>query len=125
VLCALLDVPRHELTVANAGHLPPLVANGTGWHYVDTDVGLPVGVAASPDYGSVTVQLGPGATVLAFTDGLIERRGETLDTGLERLRQAIGATTGSLDSVISSVLDELTRDGPADDTAILGVRWQS
>lgn len=65
------------------------------------------------------------ATLLAFTDGLVERRGENIDIGLERLRDRASANHATLKQLITRLVDEL-RDGAAhDDTAIAGIRWVS
>lgn len=63
-------------------------------------------------------------TLLAFTDGAVERRGEILDTGLDRLRSAAAAAA---DRPLAEMLDHLmqtqTAPGSRDDTVILGLRW--
>ena len=94
ILCALVDVEAHELTVTSAGHLPPLlISDGTGT-FIKSAVGVPIGVNTGATYTSTAVSTPPAATLLAFTDGLVERRGESIDTGLERLQHA--ATAQSL-----------------------------
>jgi serine phosphatase RsbU (regulator of sigma subunit) len=123
VVCALVDIERHQMTMANAGHLNPLLIVGDEARYVTTDVGAPVGVSDHPAYRSVTVPIPHGATLVAFTDGLIERRGEDLDVGLERMRQSALASDDSLDSMLRRVLHELTPDGSDDDIAVVGVKW--
>ena len=94
--------------------------------YIDAPTGLPVGVVATEAYTTVTVPVSPGTTLLAFTDGLIERRGESLDVGLGRIRQAaIANGNGSLEALVSSVVGSLVGKGAADDTVLLGVRWRA
>ena len=67
----------------------------------------------------------PGeATIVAFTDGLVERRGETIDSGLERLRALTTEGPLPLDDLLTKVLTESTTAGYHDDTAILAVRWK-
>ena len=88
VLCGVIDVDRHEVTLANAAHPQPLVIDGTGATFVETSVGVPIGVEHPGPYAAVTITIPPAATLLAFTDGLVERRGEILDVGLSRLRDA-------------------------------------
>jgi serine phosphatase RsbU (regulator of sigma subunit) len=79
-------------------------------------------VAPATAYTAVSVQVPPNATLLAYTDGLFERRGESPDVGLARLR---GAAIGydSLDQLLDGMLRALTPDGCDDDTAILAVKW--
>src|SRR5580765_229800 len=84
VLCAIVNVTARTMTVANAGHPHALLAVGDQVSCIEGPVGVPIGVMGSPVYESVTVQIPPRATILAFTDGLFERRGETIDVGLER-----------------------------------------
>ncbi|MHB2000561.1 MAG: SpoIIE family protein phosphatase [Solirubrobacteraceae bacterium] len=61
--------------------------------------------------------------MLAYSDGLIERRGESLDVGMERLRAAAGRERAPLEERVERVARELASDDN-DDMAILGVRWQ-
>ncbi|MDQ1381549.1 MAG: hypothetical protein QOJ71_2268, partial [Actinomycetota bacterium] len=73
-------------------------------------------------YETVTVSVPPGGVLMAYTDGLFERRGESPDVGLARLRDAsIGYR--SLSELLDGVLHTLTPDGGHDDTAILAVTW--
>jgi serine phosphatase RsbU (regulator of sigma subunit) len=123
VLCAMVDVPAHRVTVASAGHLPPLLIGGGRSEYLDGDVGLPVGVQAEASYVSRTVSVPPGATLLAFTDGLVERRGENLDDGLARLRDAASSGHAELRAMLSELAAELAGASSEDDTAIVGLRW--
>jgi serine phosphatase RsbU (regulator of sigma subunit) len=125
VLCGRLDVDSHQITLANAGHLPPLLITGGTGEFVATDVGVPVGVAPSPMYTSVTVKAPAGATLLAFTDGLVERRGESLDVSLDRVRTLVSIDVGSLDQLMTSLVESLKTGTSEDDTAILGVRWRN
>jgi serine phosphatase RsbU (regulator of sigma subunit) len=126
VLCVEVTGDRQELTVTSAGHLPPLLIGPDQAAYVDVQVGLPVGVQRGSAYSSTTVSAPAGATLLAFTDGLVERRGETLDVGLARLAR-LAANASREDGLLSSLLDTLLtglRDGLAlDDIAIVGLRW--
>jgi hypothetical protein len=89
---------------------------------VATNVGPPIGVvSAAKDVTTVTVP--EGAVVMTYTDGLFERRGESLDAGLARLQgAAIGYDT--LDHMLDGLLRVLTPDGGHDDTAILAVTWR-
>ena len=121
ILCALVDVENHELTVTSAGHLPPLlISDGTGT-FIKSSVGVPIGVNTGATYTSTAVSTPRSATLLAFTDGLVERRGESIDTGLARLQDAATANHSDLDDLLGRLL-ELRRGGD-DDTAIAGLRW--
>ncbi len=122
-LCARIEPDSRRVTVASAGHLPPLVLSGHETHYLDPPVGVPIGVDGAPRYSAVTVELPPHATLLAFTDGLVERRGERLDVGLERLRQAALGMEATLPELLSKLVAELSAGEAKDDIAIVGLRW--
>jgi serine phosphatase RsbU (regulator of sigma subunit) len=122
VICGMLDTARGTLTIARAGHPDLLVVDHAGAHYLETPLGPPVGVDPDWVYESVTLSLPDEVTLLAFTDGLVERRREHLDTGLERLRAA--ATAGMpIASLVEHVVDTLAPDGSDDDIAVLALRW--
>ena len=125
VLCALVDVEGRAVSLANAGHLNPVIVGDGECEMVVTDVGAPIGVKTYAEYQTVDFVLPSRGTLLAFTDGLVERRGQILDTGLGRLNQAAARIGGSLDDLLDAVLAEFSTDGSDDDTAILGVRWKS
>jgi hypothetical protein len=64
------------------------------------------------------------ATVLLFTDGLVERRGEHVETGLGRLRDTASVFNGTLEELLSNVVGGFNPGG-FDDTALLGFRWMT
>lgn len=123
VLCGSIDVSGHRITLANAGHPDLLVVTDEDAWYADSVAGTPVGVSGATAYTEVTVTVPENATVLAFTDGLVERRGEDLGTGLERLRTSARLEGGSLEDLLTNVLAQTTASRAADDTAILGIQW--
>ncbi len=121
VLCGLVDVTQHAVTFSSAGHPRPLLIADSGADFVATAVGPPVGVSGAP-YRDTTVHVPHEGILLAFTDGLFERRGETIDEGLARLREAaIGH--GVLDLLLDELLRALIPNGGNDDVAALAVRW--
>ena len=125
ILCALVDIERREITLTSAGHLPPLLLSNGDSRYLETEVGLPIGVEPGERYHSTTISTPPAATLVAFTDGLVEHRGENLDDGLARLREVAMAQDRSLPELLSKLIDELRAGPTADDIAILGLRWAS
>jgi serine phosphatase RsbU (regulator of sigma subunit) len=125
VLCATVDMEARQLHITSAGHLPPLVLSNGDSHYAETEVGLPIGVQAGTVYRSTTVTVPPEATVVAFTDGLVERRGESLDQGLDRLRHAATSHDVGLSELLGTLVTEMANGGSQDDIAIVGVRWTS
>jgi serine phosphatase RsbU (regulator of sigma subunit) len=125
VLCGSIDIDRHLLTVASAGHFPPLVIDGGTARYVDLEIGSPIGVLPRTAPAEVTITVPAGGTVVAFTDGLVERRGEHLDVSLSRLAEAAARHQGSIDELLGLLLVDLAPAGSDDDIAILGVQWQA
>ncbi|HUY30146.1 MAG TPA: PP2C family protein-serine/threonine phosphatase [Acidimicrobiales bacterium] len=124
-ICALVDVAAHEISLANAGHPPPLLLANRAGRYIDADVGVPVGVVPAPAYETMTVRAPARATLLVFTDGLVERRGELLDVGLETVRARFGRDAGPLDETLTALIDDVAPAGLEDDAAMVGLRWTS
>jgi serine phosphatase RsbU (regulator of sigma subunit) len=125
LLCGVIDLGRHEITVATAGHPPPLLVTDDGVRYLDMVNCVPVGVAHDVAYRATTSPVPDAGIVIAYTDGLVERRREDLDVGLARLRDTAAGLTGDLDERITAIVRQLTPDRPDDDLAILGVRWNA
>ncbi len=125
VLCLLVSVDRRDVTICSAGHLPPLlITNGHG-EYLRSAIGLPIGVESDVTYTATSFSVPPAAKLLAFTDGLVERRGEHLDQGLERLRSAALSRNGSLPGFLTDLAADLHDEHSEDDSALVGVRWTS
>ena len=81
----------------------------------------PIGTHLAHQRSSTTITLAPDAVIAFYTDGLIERRGESLDVGLERLREAI--SPGAPDRVAHEIMRHLIAGSlPADDIALVVVR---
>lgn len=123
VLCGTVDVTQRTLTVASAGHLPPMIVTGDRHRYVDVPVGPPVGVVDDADYQAVTVWLPPGSLLLAFTDGLVEQPAEGVAAGLERLAADVRVRQGSLGGSLDALIAQVAGPDPTDDTVVLGMRW--
>jgi serine phosphatase RsbU (regulator of sigma subunit) len=125
MLCGVIDVARREVTLVNAGHPDPLIVEAGRARFAGVPLGAPVGVGGGPAYRAARVAVPVGADLLAFTDGLYERRDEPVDVSLERLRGVAAGRHESLDALLGKVLDDLAPRRGADDTALLGVRWES
>jgi serine phosphatase RsbU (regulator of sigma subunit) len=123
VLVGLVDNDRRELTLANAGHLPALLLHDDQSEFVEGPVGVPLGIGA-PTYESTTISIAPRSTLIAYTDGLIERRSESIETGMERLREAASVGTASVEGLLANIVDSVfVEHAGDDDTAILAIRW--
>jgi serine phosphatase RsbU (regulator of sigma subunit) len=110
------------IAVASAGHPPPLLVSGADTDYVALTAGPPLGVGPS-SYKASSFTLDHGTTLLAFTDGLVERRTEDIDAGFQRLAAAVEPVGARpLGSLIADVLETMRNDDSADDVAILALR---
>jgi serine phosphatase RsbU (regulator of sigma subunit)/anti-sigma regulatory factor (Ser/Thr protein kinase) len=111
----LVDSTGSSVQVASAGHLPPLLVTAEGCDVIEVDSGLPFGVAADTRQVT-TVDLMPGASVVAITDGLVERRGEDIDDGVSRLVVACRAG-GKLEAseLLSLFVEAASTEGLHDD----------
>ncbi|HEY6739481.1 MAG TPA: SpoIIE family protein phosphatase, partial [Actinopolymorphaceae bacterium] len=121
LLCCVWDPPTRTAQVVRAGH-PPLVVirNGTA-EVLETVVSPPVGVEAFSGYEAEEVVLQTYDRLLMFSDGLVERRRESIDAGLERLVSHASSYQGSLDGLCDELLEKLPGAETEDDIAILGV----
>jgi len=119
-----LDLERGELEAVSAGHLPPLLVSPGGEPtLLDQSRGLPLGVTAGSEYVSERFAFEVGSVLLLYTDGLVERRGETIDDGLARLsvaarEAAAGVGASFADGVYRALLDETPLN---DDVALLAI----
>jgi serine phosphatase RsbU (regulator of sigma subunit) len=118
-----IDLRTREVSVTSAGHLPPLVVHAGRGEYLQPQVGPPVGAYADVSYVSSRFTVPDGATLFGFTDGLVERRGETLDAGLARLRAVAVTVSGELEGVMAQILERVRGPESVDDTAIAGIQW--
>jgi serine phosphatase RsbU (regulator of sigma subunit) len=110
---------------SNAGHLPPLALNADGSVTVlaDWKADLLLGVDPLFQRTESVVTLDRGATVLLYTDGLIERRDADLDAGLERLTRHLRELAGvPLQQLCDELLHLLVDGKPDDDVALVAVR---
>ncbi|MEU6602783.1 PP2C family protein-serine/threonine phosphatase [Streptomyces flaveolus] len=113
-----------ELNYSNAGHLPALLVTHEGdTRYLDDSHDLLLGVDPHHPRGQATVDLPAHSTLLLYTDGLIERRGESLDAGLTRLRQHAAALAREpLPVLCDELLAGLLAERYPDDVALLALR---
>jgi len=122
-LMAILDPGTGSLTVASAGHLPPLVRTDDGEvDFLDVEPGPPLGAGAG-GYADLEVKLAAGATVLLYTDGLVEDRRLPIDEGMATLAAA-ATVSREPELLCDRALVALGRDSEHDDdTAMLAVHF--
>jgi serine phosphatase RsbU (regulator of sigma subunit) len=122
VVVGVLDLDTCGLVLASAGHFAPLVVDAAGTaSYLELDPGPPLGVLATT-YRETTPSMAVGSTLIAFTDGLVERRGESLDVGLDRLAVAASRGASTVEGLIDELVTALMDDASEDDTALLAFR---
>ncbi|AUA11564.1 SpoIIE family protein phosphatase [Streptomyces malaysiensis] len=130
-LYAVYDPVAHRIVVANAGHPPPLLLHRGGRAEVlRVPPGAPIGVGGV-DFEAVELDAPAGATLMLYTDGLVESRMRDVWTGIEQLRERLTATarlTGPnpppLEPLCDEVLDMLGPGDRDDDVALLAARFE-
>ncbi len=116
---AELDPAKRTLRLANAGHLPPLLIDATGHRWIETEQGLPLGVAASK-YSEVETILPEGSRVALYSDGITEAAedgGE--EYGRERLLAQLRSPDASLETLLADVKKFVNGSGPRDDATVI------
>jgi putative methionine-R-sulfoxide reductase with GAF domain len=121
-LYAMVSPARDRVLVSSAGHLRPVLAvPGTAATLAGVPVDPPLGMARTPrPRRSTTLPLPLGAVLLCYTDGLVERRDEVIDSGLERLLTTVRADAAEV--VCANVMADAAAEMPTDDIAVLAVR---
>jgi anti-sigma regulatory factor (Ser/Thr protein kinase) len=121
---AVYDSVAGTCELASAGHLPPLLVHPDGSNeLLDVSPAPPLGIGEGP-IRSRTLDIADGSLLVLYTDGLVEKRGEDIDIGLERLRSIFGPGSAGLPlgglcrTALASVYDDRQRD----DIAVLIAR---
>jgi PAS domain S-box-containing protein len=117
----VFDPSSGLVRLANAGHLPPLQAKPDGsTRYLEKGRSLPLGVRPATAYSEAEYLLGPGSTLLLYTDGLVEKRRTPIDDGLARLARCSSLGHDDLEDLCDRLLDTLSPTGE-DDVALLAL----
>jgi GAF domain-containing protein len=117
-----LDAPNRRLRWASAGHVPGVIAEHGRGEWLRAPGGPPLGVIEADHWPSGTRELVPGARVVVFTDGLIERRTEPLDAGIDRVA-AIAAQAQDLEALCESALGQAPTPR-LDDLAVIALELE-
>lgn len=122
---AILDPVNRSLTFANAGHLQPLLVDNCGARFLDTERGLPLGLACG-DYSQSTVALSPGSRLAFYSDGISEAVNEAEEEyGLDRLVEQVALPSASALSILDDVRNFATSVALRDDASVLFVKNSS
>ena len=118
----VFDPELHSAEIVNAGHPPALLVEpGGGSRFLEMPPALPLGVDASTTFAPHFEPFTAGSTLVLYTDGLVEVRGESLDEGMERLRRAAERASG-VEELCDEVVDSLIDGDRADDVALVAAR---
>jgi anti-sigma regulatory factor (Ser/Thr protein kinase) len=122
VICGVLAPPFDEFRMCSAGHPPPVMAHPDGEpQLLDAAPTPPLGVIPELEPSSTRWKLEPGSALVFYTDGLVERRGESITDGIERLRTAVH--TGSPERLCAEIMEKMIGQyQPTDDVALLALR---
>lgn len=126
VCAAVLDPVRGLVRYSNAGHMPPILADvdKTG-RMLEGGRSVPLATFETARRPEATTPLPPGATLVLFTDGLVERRGEDIDEGFTKIADILADTAEKLPrQVADSVLSALRPEGGYDDDIAMVVYRQ-
>jgi phosphoserine phosphatase RsbU/P len=123
VAYAVIDQGLDQMDICLAGHYPPVMASpGQPAELADIPTNLLIGAAPHARRRSATIAITPGTLACFFTDGLIERRGQTIDHGLEQLCQAVVAQPP--DAACAAVMAAMVGAEPARDDIALLMFWR-
>jgi serine phosphatase RsbU (regulator of sigma subunit)/anti-sigma regulatory factor (Ser/Thr protein kinase) len=124
LLCAVAEPPYDRFVIGAAGHPPPILATRDGAEFVPITPGPPLGAVDGAQYPAITLAMPDGGTLICYTDGLIERREESIESGLARLLATVAS--GAPERVCRHVMMRMVGDTPTtDDVALLVVRREA
>jgi PAS domain S-box-containing protein len=124
-LVLVLEPATGRITYANAGHPPPLVLGDDGTaRSLKESLSVPLGALDVPGYTEATARLEPGASLVLYTDGLVEQRDQLIDAGIQRLEDALLASAdtdpeGACERIIQGTLGP---EGSNDDVTLVVVQ---
>ena len=118
------DADRLCVRWASAGHLPPVLRHTDGRaDVIEEKSEVLLGTVERARRTDHELEVPDGAVLLFYTDGLIERRGEPIDVGRERLRAVVERTpVGDSRAMCAAVVEALVPEAPDDDVVVLAVR---
>ncbi|MFJ3822921.1 PP2C family protein-serine/threonine phosphatase [Streptomyces nodosus] len=135
-LFAYCEPAGRRLTLAGAGHSPPLVIGPRRTEFVESSLSAPLGMLACWEAPSIELIAEPGETVLLYTDGLLHRTGEPMDRAFARLHTAAASVPRPVRTDPGAVADHILRtmlpDGAgraegaenAEDVVLLAARFE-
>jgi serine phosphatase RsbU (regulator of sigma subunit)/DNA-binding response OmpR family regulator/anti-sigma regulatory factor (Ser/Thr protein kinase) len=123
LLYLVLAADGRSAALASAGHLPVLVVPEEGCaRLLSAPRGVPLGVLPYATYEEAVAEIEPGATLVTYTDGLVEQRGVSIEIQLEKLRAVASGVGHGPNELCSHLLREMLPEGAGnDDVALLAL----
>ena len=119
---AVLDPARGTLTYANAGHLPPLLVDGAGAKFLQTDMGLPLGIRHG-SFSETTVELPEQFRIALYSDGITEATGpDDEEYGPARLAAYVQRPDACPETLLEDVRKFANGAGLRDDATVIMLR---
>jgi serine phosphatase RsbU (regulator of sigma subunit) len=120
VMCVVYDRAERRLTYARAGHPPALLEDERGQRWLEDQGGPPLACVPGIVRTEATDEVRGDGLIVLYSDGLIERREEALDRGLERLAESLTAQEGeSVQSIADGLLRDLKPENTRDDVVLV------
>lgn len=120
-LYAMIPPDRDRIHISLAGHPPPILARpGEPAATLGLPPDYPLGFGGSRARRTNVIDFPAGAVLVCYTDGLVERRGEQIDTGLQRLCAAVRPAPA--EALCAAIMSDLGAHQPTDDVALLAIR---
>jgi signal transduction histidine kinase/serine phosphatase RsbU (regulator of sigma subunit)/DNA-binding response OmpR family regulator len=118
--CLLVDTATGVVRYANAGHPPPLIVAPDGdTRWLTDGLAPPVGAARAITYGEAEAVIPAAGALVLYTDGLVERRSEPIDTGLDRLAAAASDSPGHARTLAQRLVAAMPDSARPDDVALM------
>jgi hypothetical protein len=124
VVLGSLDLSTGIVSLASAGHLPPMLTGRDGVRVLYEVRGAPIGfVDQRTDRLSLMAKVPLEETIVLYSDGLVERRGESIDDGIERLRASLTANEDlGVEALADAILAQCLEERNPDDVALVCIR---
>ncbi len=118
----VLDPAQGTFTFANGGHLPPILLNDSGVKFLETEMGLPLGIRHG-NYSETTISLGEGAQIALYSDGITEATNPIDEEyGATRLAGHLQQSDASMESLLQDVRSFANGAGLHDDATVVMLR---
>jgi phosphoserine phosphatase RsbU/P len=123
VLYLVFDARSGEVTMANGGHLPPLLIEREGTaRLIAPPEPLPLVVLSEAEFVDKRFRLESGSSILLYTDGLVEDPAVAIDRGLDRLVECVTGATQDPEDLCDRVMAAMFAGERADDVAVMALK---